>query len=199
MLSMTLSLLNQNRLTNSCFLLMFSRYEVLMYDSAARVQELSDLALEDLHLDQKHPFITLTGKGRKTRNVPIMNKTLEHLEAYLLEFHSKTAKIAESVPLFYSFRDGVPHSLSTDSISLILKKSAEKVRQNCVAAEMPKEIHCHLIRKTRAMDLYRHGIPLQIIMQILGHESASTTSSFYAFATVEMLHEAIITYIPNPC
>lgn len=164
---------------------------ILMYDSAARVQELADLTLADLHVNEKHPFITLTGKGGKTRNVPLMNKTVKHLELYISEFHTLT----ENRSLFYSMRDGMPHALSTDSISLILKKTADKARQIC--SGMPEDIHCHLIRKTRAMDLYQQGISLPIVMQILGHESMSTTSTFYAFATVEMMHDAIAKANPS--
>lgn len=164
---------------------------ILMYDSAARVQELADLTLADLHVNEKHPFITLTGKGGKTRNVPLMNKTFKHLELYLSEFHTFTG----NQPLFYSMRDGMPHALSTDSISLILKKSADKARETC--SEMLEDIHCHLIRKTRAMDLYQQGISLPIVMQILGHESMSTTSTFYAFATMEMIHDAMMKANPS--
>ena len=38
---------------------------ILMYDTGARVQELSDLNVSSLHLDMKNPFVTLVDKGRK--------------------------------------------------------------------------------------------------------------------------------------
>lgn len=162
---------------------------IMLYDTAARAQEVVGITLRDLHITNvKAPFITLTGKGNKTRNVPLMEKTVAHLNHYLREFHSQSHPNGEE-PLFYSVRDGKPHALSTDSLNLLLGQYANQARLSC--PEIPRHVHCHLIRKTRAMTLYRQGMPLTVIMNMLGHENLSTTSNFYAFATTEMIHEAL--------
>ena len=164
---------------------------IMLYDTGARVQELADLNISSLHLREQNPFVTLIGKGRKSRNVPLLNKTVQHLQIYLKEFHPEM----NENPLFYSLLDGKPHRLSTDSISLVLKSAADKARENCEA--VPERVHCHMIRKTKAMDLYKNGVPLPFIMQLLGHESMSTTSGFYAFATLEMMTDAMNKAAPS--
>ena len=88
-------------------------------------------------------------------------------------------------PLFHSTRNGAIQPLSVDRIDEILKT-------------MPERVHCHLIRRTRAMDLYQQGVPLPLIMQLLGHESMSTTSAFYAFATLDMMRKAVDAANPGP-
>ena len=158
---------------------------IMLYDTGARVQELADLNISSLHLEMDNPYVTLIGKGRKSRNVPLLQKTVKHLRLYLQEFHPQN----EECPLFYSLLDGKPHRLSTDSISLVLKTAADRARVECI--DVPKNVHCHMVRKTKAMDLYKNGVPLPFIMQLLGHESVSTTSGFYAFATLEMMNEAM--------
>jgi len=166
---------------------------ILLYDSAARVSEIADATIADLHLG-KPAFITLTGKGHKTRNMPLMDKTVQHLRAYLNEYHT-SAKLNQSTPLFYSIRYGHPEPLSVDSIASILNQAAIIARTACPM--IPDHVHPHLIRKTRAMDLYTDGVPLPLIMQMLGHESMSTTSTFYAFATMKMMTDAIETANPQ--
>ncbi len=164
---------------------------IMLYDTGARAQELADMNISSLHLREHNPFVTLIGKGKKSRNVPLLNRTVQHLQIYLKEFHPEM----NECPLFYSLLDGKPHRLSTDSISLVLKSAADKARENCDV--VPERVHCHIIRKTKAMDLYKNGVPLPFIMQLLGHESMSTTSGFYAFATLEMMSEAMNKAVPS--
>lgn len=158
---------------------------ILGYDAALRVSELISLKTESLHLNAEVPYITIFGKRSKYRNVPLMNKTIEHLREYLKEFHPKKGMDA---PLFYAATHGIIHPLSDDTIQNVLKKAADISRNSIM---MPDEVHFHMLRKTRAMDLYQAGCPLSYIQQLLGHESISTTSGFYAFATLKTLADAI--------
>lgn len=160
---------------------------ILLYDTGTRVQELVDLKRTDLQLKAKNPFVVVTGKGRKTRSIPLMDKTVAHLNEYLKRFHTISDGII-SKPLFYSIRDGMPHKLSTDAISVILKNYGEKARNIC--PEVPQRVHPHLLRHTRAMDLYKAGMPLSYIAEFLGHVSMDTTE-IYAAADIEMLRNAL--------
>ena len=72
----------------------------VLYDTAARVQELIDLVVRDIRLDTT-PIVALTGKGKKTRHVPLMSRTAKMLSAYLAERHLDTAAMSNH-QVFYN-------------------------------------------------------------------------------------------------
>ena len=58
-------------------------FMVLLFGSGARVSEIINLKVRNLSLDGLSPQVRLEGKGKKTRTVPIMEKTVGHLRQYL--------------------------------------------------------------------------------------------------------------------
>lgn len=161
-------------------------YMILLYDSGARNREILNLRLIDLDLSPKHSSIRVMGKGNKPRIVPIMEKTAAHCKKYLEQFH-----MAEQNPeqyLFYTFRQGEKYQMSDDNTARFLKKYGEIAKEIC--SEMPRNIHPHLFRHTRAMHLYHGGMPLVLVSEWLGHAQLESTL-IYAHADTEMKRNAI--------
>jgi site-specific recombinase XerD len=72
-----------------------------LYDTAARVQELIDLKIKDIRLDSP-AVITLHGKGRKSRQVPIMKNTHALLAEYLKVYQGNSGYALQDAPVFYN-------------------------------------------------------------------------------------------------
>ncbi|MCL2752106.1 MAG: site-specific integrase [Firmicutes bacterium] len=165
---------------------------ILLYDTGARVQELIDIKLCDLRFGRT-PTVTLHGKGGKVRSVPLLERTAQYLNKYLLEFHSDVPKMS-GAPLFYTVSHGERHPLTDRRVRYLLKDYADKARQSCL--EVPENVHPHMIRHSRAMHLYQNGMDLTLVSEWLGHANLETTQ-IYAHADTEHKRAAIANATPE--
>jgi site-specific recombinase XerD len=160
-----------------------------LYDTGARVQELCDLRPRDVRLD--HPaVITLTGKGRKTRHVPILGNTVELLRSYMQESHLLQNDKLDA-PLFFNQRYT---KLTRGGVSHILQKYASALSQT--HQDMPEALTPHVLRHSKAMHLYQAGVNLVYIRDILGHVDLATTD-IYARADTESKRKALENAYPD--
>ena len=158
---------------------------VVLYDTAARVQELIDLKIKDVRISNPS-VITLTGKGNKRRQVPIMDKTKKLLENYL---DRKKLNDAVSRGDNYLFLNQKKQKLSRWGISYIIGKYvklAEKDPKFSVAFPVTP----HVFRHSKSVHLLQSGVNLIYIRDFLGHCDCSTTE-IYARADTEMKRKAI--------
>jgi site-specific recombinase XerD len=160
-------------------------FMILLYDTAARNQEVLDLKLSSLHFEEKSPYVVITGKGAKTRLVPVMQKTVEHFKKYAAVFHLVPAS---DDYLFYTVRHGKRSAMSPDCSEKFIRKYGIAAHE--VNSEVPPALHVHQFRHSRSMHLYRNGMPLVLLAEWLGHAQIST-SLVYANADTKMKREAI--------
>lgn len=161
-------------------------FMILMYDTGARNQELLDVKLSDIHFEGNSPYVIITGKGRKTRLVPVMPKTVEHFKKYAASFHPE---LSSDEYLFYTERRGKRFAMSPDNTERFIKKYGMSAHDT--NKEVPKPLHPHLFRHSRSMHLYRNGMPMVLLSEWLGHAQISTTLHYYANADTKMKKEAI--------
>jgi len=161
-------------------------YMTLLYDSAARDSELLHLKVGDFRTGDKAPCIVVTGKGNKRRIIPILQKTVRIYREYMKSFHTDSDP---SEYLFYTRHHGERTRMSDDNVARFLKGYGKMARGLC--DEVPEKITPHTFRRTRAMHLYRNGMPLPLLSEFLGHENPETTVKMYARADTEMKRKAI--------
>jgi site-specific recombinase XerD len=159
---------------------------VLLYDSAARIQELLDIRVCDLKLATASSVI-LRGKGNKVRTVPIMAKTVELIKKYLAVFHQESSEYSE-MRLFYTEQHRSKQRMCEDNVRRLLTRYANDARELCKS--VPDKVHPHMMRHSRAMHLYKNGMDLTLISQWLGHANLDTTQ-IYAYADTEQKRKAI--------
>lgn len=158
----------------------------LLYDSGARVQEITDLQLKDIRLTNP-AMVTLTGKGRKARQVPLMKETCTLLDTYIRNFDLNSEPL--TAPLFFNKKG---QALSRYGITYILKKYVSKAELDGSA----RKISPHGLRHTKAMHLLRAGVNMIYIRDFLGHVDISTTE-VYARIDAEMKRKVFEEKVPN--
>lgn len=114
-----------------------------------------------------------------------MMETVRHFKSYIKRFH-KTAD--SDSPLFYTMIHRQIHRMSDDNVARFIQKYATKAKAVCPA--VPEKVAPHMFRHSRALSLYRKGVPLPLIAEWLGHSNLETTL-IYAYADTEMKRAAI--------
>ena len=136
----------------------------LFYSSGLRLNELSSLDLEDLDLADKQ-LTVISGKGGKSRLLPIGTKAIEALQQWL--------KIRPSV-------EAADHAVFT---SMRGKRIGDRniqlrLQQWCLKKGVPEPVHPHMLRHSFATHMLESSQDLRGVQELLGHENISTTQIY---------------------
>ena len=135
----------------------------LMYACGLRVSEAVDLRISDVELDAG--ILTCTGKGSKTRKVPVGTSAVEWLKSYLVLRRRK--ENTEIQNLFVTF-SGRP--INRQTIFYFIKEYAEKIGL--------KDVSPHTLRHSFATHLVQNSADIRSVQQMLGHADISTTQIY---------------------
>lgn len=138
----------------------------LFYASGLRLAELCGARLENLDLDEG--FVRVTGKGGKTRIVPVGGKAREALADYLQNERPGMVRKNTSSWIFLSMRGG---RLSPERVREIVKQRARN-------AGIKQNVYPHLLRHSFATHLLQNGADLRVIQDMLGHADIATTQIY---------------------
>ena len=169
--------ISQDTLTGRRDLTMF----VLIYNTAARINEVLSLKLKDVHIDVEKPYISIIGKGNKLRSLYLLPKTVQYLKKYIQENHTQT--INNDDYLFYSKIKGKQTKLTQKAVEKQLKKWAKKANEKC--KEVPIALHAHQLRHAAASHWLEDGMNIVQISYLLGHEQLQTTMVYLEITTAQ--------------
>ena len=140
----------------------------MLYGSGLRVSELTSLRPEQVDWDEG--FLRITGKGGKTRYVPLGGEAAQSLRHY--REHARPLLLQEGKPtpreLFLSNRGA---ALTRERIRQIIKQRAQ-------AAGLDANVFPHILRHSFATHLLENGADLRVIQDMLGHADLSTTQIY---------------------
>ena len=138
----------------------------LLYSSGLRLAELVALDAEDGRLDLKQGEVTVTGKGRKTRTVPVGARAREALRDWL-KARAQLARAQERA-LFVGARGT---RIAPGAVQARLRAWAK--RQGLGAS-----VHPHMLRHSFASHVLQSSQDLRAVQEMLGHASISTTQVY---------------------
>ena len=133
----------------------------LLYGSGLRATELVSLPLSAVPRDA--PFLTLTGKGGKTRMVPVGRRATEALSRWL------KLRGDEAAPFLFPSRG---RHLTRERLFQLVKALAGR------AGIDPKRISPHVLRHAFATHLLEGGADLRVLQTLLGHADIATTQIY---------------------
>lgn len=133
----------------------------LFYSSGLRLAELVAVNIDDI--DRHAGLITVTGKGRKTRTVPVGHAALTALDAWL----AVRPELPEPA-LFISQRG---RRISVRNVQARLRLMSQK-------AGLHQHVHPHMLRHSFASHLLESSGDLRAVQELLGHSNISTTQIY---------------------
>ena len=156
-----------------------------LYSCGLRVSELINLKTTDINPEEG--FIKVTGKGNKTRLVPISHTALEYINYYVEKMRNHIAINNENKDYLFLNRRG--RKLTRVMIFTIVKQLVE-------AAGIDKNVSPHTFRHSFATHLVEGGADLRAVQEMLGHESIQTTE-IYTHLDSSYLRDEILTFHPR--
>lgn len=138
----------------------------LLYASGLRVSELCQARLENINLEDG--FIRVTGKGNKTRLVPVGARAREAITRYL----------ERERPTLVGPRSGAEIFLSVRGKKLTPQRIWQLVKIYAARAGLDETVYPHIFRHSFATHLLQGGADLRIIQEMLGHADISTTQIY---------------------
>lgn len=145
----------------------------LLYGSALRVSELCNLNIGDI--DFKKMIVRVTGKGSKTRIVPLGEKSSD----ILIQYYNSINYQLLSSPLFLK---NEKQRIDRFTVYSIVNKFLSKV------TDMDKKSP-HVLRHTAATHMLDNEADIMAVKEILGHENLSTTQ-IYTHVSIERLKKS---------
>ncbi|HEY5792976.1 MAG TPA: site-specific tyrosine recombinase XerD [Chthoniobacterales bacterium] len=138
----------------------------LLYGCGIRVSELCGIRLEDYHATER--ILRVTGKGNKTRLLPIGKPAVAAVETYL----------ERGRPELVGKRTGAQVFISIRGRALTPQRIWQLLREYAPAAGLEEKIYPHLLRHSFATHLLGNGADLRVIQELLGHADIATTEIY---------------------